>query len=81
MSEKPWLTLGEVAARLHVARMTAWRLLRPFRGRCHLARAGSHPRLVLWVPAEVLRELESERPRKAGSAKTPSSPFHHSLSP
>lgn len=64
---KAWYTLGEVAAVLHVARMTAWRQLRPFRAQCHLARAGTHPRLVLWVPADVVRQLE--RPWKETSVK------------
>lgn len=59
--KKLWYTIHEVAAVLHVQRMTAWRLLRPHRARCHLARAGSHPRLVLWVPAQVVRQLEADR--------------------
>jgi hypothetical protein len=62
MNEK-WFTVGEVAAMLHVQRMTAWRLLRPYRDRCHLGRAGSHPRRVLWVPVAVVEELRASRSR------------------
>lgn len=61
MSGKPWYTVGEVAVVLHVQRMTAWRLLRPYRERCHLARAGRHPRLYLWVPVDVVEELRASR--------------------
>jgi hypothetical protein len=59
--EKPWYTMREVEARLHVRPRTAWRLVRPYRSRCHLARGGQHPRLLLWVPRSVLRELEEGR--------------------
>jgi hypothetical protein len=79
MTEKAWFTLGEVAAALHVARLTAWRQLRPFRARCHLARQGSHPRLCLWVPAEVVRELEGGRipriARERRGTETPVKPL------
>lgn len=74
MSEKVWFTLGEVAATLHVSRLAAWRVLRPFRGRCHLARAGPHPRLVLWVPVAVVRQIEGARPRRS-ETETPVKPF------
>lgn len=61
MTEKVWFTVEELAARLHVQRITAWRLLRPYRARCHLGRNGSHPRLVLWVPSAVVNEISAER--------------------
>lgn len=59
-----WFTLHAVADRLHVGWLTAWRLVRPHRDKCHLARKGSHPRLVLWVPAEVVAEIERAQERK-----------------
>ena len=61
-SEREWFTVAEVAERLHVEHITAWRLVRPHRARCHLARNGPHPRLLLWVPASVLESLEESRP-------------------
>ena len=61
MSARAWFTVREVALLLHVGRLTAWRLLRPYRERCHLAREGSHPRLVLWIPGAVVTELRRER--------------------
>lgn len=61
MTGQAWFTVGEVAGVLHVQRMTAWRLLRPYRERCHLGRAGSHPRRVLWVPLAVVEELRASR--------------------
>ena len=61
MSARAWFTVREVALLLHVGRLTAWRLLRPYRERCHLAREGSHPRLVLWIPSAVVASLRQER--------------------
>lgn len=61
MNERPWYTLREVAEALHLRPRTTRRLLQPFRQRCHLARAGAHPRLVLWVPAFVVLELQRAR--------------------
>jgi len=58
---KLWYTLREIAAVLHLRPRTARRLLAPYRMRCHLAREGSHPRLVLWVPGAVVVELERAR--------------------
>lgn len=58
---KAWYTVGEVAVMLHVQRITAWRLLRPHRDRCHLARHGTHPRLCLWVPVAVVEQLQASR--------------------
>lgn len=56
-----WFTVGDVALLLHVGRLTAWRILKPYRDRCHLAREGSHPRLVLWIPSAVVQALRQER--------------------
>lgn len=61
MSAKLWYTVREIALLLHVTRLTAWRLLEPYRARCHLAREGSHPRLVLWVPSAVVSDLRRDR--------------------
>lgn len=58
---KPWYTLAEVAALLHVGIRTTRRLLAPYREQCHLARKGRHPRLVLWVPVEVFAEIRKKR--------------------
>ena len=60
-----WYTVAAVAERLHVRPITAWRRLKPYRLRCHLARNGSHPRRVLWVPADVVRALERAQKRAA----------------
>ena len=54
---KEWYTISELADLLHVGGRTTLRLLEPHRGRCHLARRGKNPRLVLWVPAAVVAEL------------------------
>lgn len=61
--EQQWFTVRDVAALLHVQRLTAWRLLRAHRSACHLARDGQHPRLVLWVPATVVDALRADRSR------------------
>jgi hypothetical protein len=61
---RAWFTVAELAERFHVEPITAWRLVRPYRARCHLARNGPHPRHVLWVPASVVEELERGRPWK-----------------
>ncbi len=58
---REWYTLAEIAALLHVGERTTRRLLRPHRSRCHLARKGTHPRLVLWVPVAVVTELREAR--------------------
>lgn len=70
-----WYTVQELADRLHLRPKTVRRILRPYRDRCHLARNGSHPRLVLWVPLAVV--LSIEKARKAlifESLSSPSSP-------
>ena len=62
MSEaKAWFTIPEIAALLHVGGRTTLRLLTPYRAKCHLARRGKNPRLVLWVPAAVVTELCNAR--------------------
>ena len=61
MSGKVWYTVQELAELLHVGLLTARRLVRPYRSRCHLARSGSHPRRVLWVPVDVVGEIIAER--------------------
>lgn len=58
---KQWYKRSEVAALLHVGERTTYRLLSPHRNRCHMARDGNHPRLVLWVPAAVVNELREAR--------------------
>ncbi len=61
MTEQRWYTVRQIALELHVRPLTAWRLVRPYRSRCHTARAGRHPRRVLWVPEAVLRLLRESR--------------------
>lgn len=63
MTEKVWFTVAEVAEVLHLQPTTAWRLVRPYRARCHLARNGRHPRLHLWVPLSVVEALKADRAR------------------
>lgn len=58
---KEWYTLAELAELLHVGGRTTLRLLEPHRGRCHLARKGQNPRLVLWIPAAVVGEISEAR--------------------
>lgn len=60
-----WVTLQQLAERCHVRPRTAWRLVRPYREACHLGRNGPHPRLVLWIPFEVVLLIEEERARLA----------------
>ncbi len=61
MTEKVWYTIRELAELLHLQPRTARRLVRSYRSRCHLARNGSHPRLMLWVPVDVVGEIIAER--------------------
>jgi len=61
VTEKVWYTVRELAELLHVRPLTAWRLVRPYRSRCHLARDGRHPRRSLFVPVEVVGEIIAER--------------------
>lgn len=65
---KPWYTLAEVADMLHVGTRTTRRLLAPYRGQCHLARKGRHPRLVLWIPGSVVSVLVEARQEVWSSA-------------
>lgn len=59
--ETRWLTVRELADRLRLRPRTAWLLVRPYRARCRLGRNGSHPRKVLWIPADVVRTIEKQR--------------------
>ena len=54
---KAWFTQAELSALLHVGDRTTRRLLKPYRKQCHMARHGSHPRLLLWIPAAVVTEI------------------------
>jgi hypothetical protein len=56
-----WFTVRELAARLHLAPFTTRQLVKPFREYCHLARQGSHPRRVLWIPLDVVLAIERQR--------------------
>lgn len=69
---KQWYTAAEIAALLHVGARTTRRLLGPYRGQCHLARKGNHPRLLLWVPAKVVMELcEARKAMWASETRNP----------
>jgi hypothetical protein len=62
LTTKYWYSVADLAARYHVSEKTVrLHILPPHRGRCHLARRGRHPRLLLWIPAEVVRLLDRER--------------------
>ena len=61
MTPREWYPAPVVAELLHITRRRLSDLLAPHRERCHLARDGRHPRLVLWVPAPVVRQLRKER--------------------
>lgn len=65
---KYWWTLQELSARYHVGLRMVQDLIRPHRGRCHLGRRGKHPRMVLWVPLEVVRALDRERRENMSSS-------------
>lgn len=54
---KPWYTLKQLAGLLHRRPKTIRRLIRPYRDRCHLDRAGSHPRKVLWIPGDIAQKV------------------------
>lgn len=58
---KAWYTVDDIASLLHVSRRQVQRLVRPHDARCHLARAGRAPRLLKWVPREVVMELVEQR--------------------
>lgn len=59
--ETRWVTVHELADRLRLRPHTAWLLVRPYRARCRLGRKGSHPRKVLWIPADVIHAIEKQR--------------------
>jgi hypothetical protein len=61
MTAARWYTVRELADRLRLKPRTVWLYARPYRDRCRLGRNGSHPRLVLWIPADVARAIEKER--------------------
>lgn len=61
-----WYTVLDLADQLHVKPRTAWGLVKPYRHRCHLGRDGSHPRKVLWIPADVVRSIEKGRETALG---------------
>jgi hypothetical protein len=61
-----WYTVPDLAEQLHVRPRTAWGLVRPYRHRCHLGRDGSHPRKVLWIPADVVRSIQKARETALG---------------
>jgi hypothetical protein len=56
-----WWSVADLCARWGIKAQMVWILLKPYRGRCHRARRGKHPRLTLWVPIDVVRELDRER--------------------
>lgn len=56
-----WWTTDRLAARWHISEKRVRELLVPHRGSCHLGRRGRNPRLVLWVPVDVVRRLDQER--------------------
>lgn len=55
-----WYTVKDLASLLHRTPKTVRSLIHPYRDQCHLGRAGSHPRKVLWIPQQVVRELTGE---------------------
>lgn len=61
-----WYTVSELADRLRLRPRTAWLLVRPYRDQCRLARNGSHPRRVLWIPSAVVRAIEKQRETHPG---------------
>lgn len=58
---KYWWCVADLAERWHVSPQMVRLLLKPYRGRCHRARRGKHPRLLLWVPLAVVATLDRER--------------------
>lgn len=56
-----WWNVDQMAALWHITPKTVRGLLGPHRGKCHLGRRGKNPRLVLWVPLEVVRTMDRER--------------------
>lgn len=66
MTGARWYTVRELAELLRVKPRTAWLKVRPYRDRCRRGRNGSHPRMVLWIPAEVVRVIEKGRETRRG---------------
>lgn len=56
-----WWSVSDLCTRWHIGAQMVRLLLKPHRGRCHMARRGKHPRHQLWVPVEVVRVLDRER--------------------
>lgn len=56
-----WFCVDDLMALWHLSGKMVHTLLQPHRGRCHLARRGRQPRLVLWVPIEVVRTINNDR--------------------
>lgn len=56
-----FFSVSDLAARWHITEKTVREILKPYKGRCHYGRRGSHPRLCLWVPIDVVRVMDSER--------------------
>jgi hypothetical protein len=56
-----WFSVEDLAALWHIKAQMVRLLLKPHRGRCHLARRGKRPERVLWIPVEVVRALDRER--------------------
>lgn len=53
-----WFTYADLRELLRISNpRTTRRLVRPYRSRCRLARVGSHPRLLLLIPASVVVDL------------------------
>ena len=69
-----WFTVEDLALRWHLAPKTARKLLRPFRRRCHLARRGAHPRLILWIPRDAVLSIERSRGRLWADPENPVKP-------
>lgn len=56
-----WWTTDQLGARWHISEKRVRELLVPHRGQCHLARRGKNPRLVLWIPIDVVKRLDRDR--------------------
>lgn len=57
MQAQTWYTVKQLGALLHRSPKTVRNLIQPYRDQCHLAREGSHPRKVLWIPRQVAQTL------------------------
>lgn len=61
MTAQYWWSVEDLGQRYHISAKRVREILQPFKGRCHKARRGRHPRLCLWVPIEVVRVLDKDR--------------------